>query len=67
MIFTNYSMTGIGLVIVLVEMILKFLGVELPEGSVAKIINDLVSGIGGVLVIWGQLRRKDLSLGFWRK
>ena len=65
--FTNYSMTGIGLVVVLVEVVLKLLGVELPEGSVSKTINDLVSGVGGVLVIFGQLRRKDLKWGFLRR
>mgnify|MGYP001571767529 FL=1 len=66
-VFNSTSMVGTGLIIVLIELVLKLFGVELPEGSVAKTVNDLVSGIGGILVIWGQLRRQDLRWGLFRK
>jgi len=65
--FTNTSMTGVGLVVVLVETLAKLFGFEFPEGSVAEAINGAVSFVGFVLLVVGQLRRKDLRLGLFRR
>lgn len=61
------SLTGTGILITLIEYALRFLGLEFEEGSVAAAVNGLVVFVGFVLVIVGQLRRKDLRFGLVRK
>lgn len=65
--FTNVSMAGTGSAIVLLEGLLRFLGVEFPEGSVAQAVNGFLAFLGFALLVWGQLRRKDLKFGLLRK
>ena len=65
--FNNVSMTGTGLIILIVENLLRLMGIEFPEGSVASAMNGLLAIIGLLAVVWGQLRRKDLKAGFVRK
>lgn len=65
--FTQYSMTGVGLVITLIETILSLLGVQFEAGSVTAAVNGLAVSVGFILLVWGQLRRKDLSFGLKRK
>ena len=60
-------MTGTGLIILIVENLLRLMGIEFPEGSVASAMNGLLAIIGLLAVVWGQLRRKDLKAGFVRK
>lgn len=64
---TNVSMAGTGLLVMLIEVLLKILGVEVPEGGVAENINNVVMVVGFVLLIVGQVRRKDLKFGIFRK
>lgn len=61
------SLTGTGILITLIEYVLRFFGLEFEEGSVAAAVNGLVVFVGFVLVIVGQLRRKDLRFGLVRK
>lgn len=61
------SLTGTGILITLIEYVLRFFGLEFEEGSVAAAVNGLLVFIGFVLVIVGQLRRKDLRFGLVRK
>lgn len=61
------SKAGIGAIIILLEAGLKFLNVEVPEGSVANAIEGIVGFIGLILLVWGQLDRKDLKGGIIRR
>lgn len=61
------SVTGIGAIVMVVEYLAKLSGFELPDGSIANAVNGLVSFIGLVMIVWGQLRRKDLRYGIFRK
>lgn len=65
--FTNISKTGAGLYITLIETVLRLLGVEFPDGSVAEAVNAFVMIIGFLLLIVGQFARKDLKVGLMRK
>lgn len=65
--FTSISMAGTGTAVVIIQAILSILGIEAPEGSVAGAVDAVVTVVGFVLLVWGQLRRKDLVAGFIRK
>lgn len=60
------SLTGIGVLITAIEALLRFIGVEAPEGSVESVVQGIVALVGLILLIVGQLRRKDLKLGLVR-
>ena len=60
-------MAGTGQIVFLIEVLLKFFGFEFPDGSVAGAINGGVLFVSFILMIWGQLRRKDLIMGWIRK
>ena len=59
-------MTGTGIAITLVEYALSAMNVTFDAGSVSAAINGLVTFVGLLFVVWGQLRRKDLTLGMFR-
>lgn len=61
------SFAGTGTYILTLEVIAYMFGLELPEGSVAGAVNAIVVVGAFVLLVWGQLRRKDLHLGLFRK
>lgn len=63
----SISITGVGGVFTLVELFLRVFGIELPEGSVLAAVNGLITVVGVILLIWGQVRRPDLKWGFLRK
>lgn len=65
--FTNISMAGVGGAILAIEVILKTLGFEFADGTVADAVNGLVVFAGFVWFLWGQYRRKDLTWGILRK
>lgn len=65
--FTNVSMTGVGGVITIIELALQFFNVQVPAGSVGGAVNGVVAAFGLLWLIWGQLRRPDLSGGLIRK
>lgn len=60
-------MAGVGSIVSVIELALKMLGIEAPEGSVLGAVNGIVAAGGLVLLVWGQLRRKDLFAGLVRK
>lgn len=64
--FSTVSMTGVGAIVTLIEALLRVFGVEVAEGSVGAGVNGLVSFVGLVLMVWGQIRRKDLKFGLLR-
>lgn len=66
--FTSVSMAGTGaIVVVVVELLLKLAGVEVEEGTTLEAVNAVVTAAGYVLLVWGQIRRKDLVAGLLRR
>lgn len=61
------SMTAVGGVVTVIELVLQFLGVDLPQGSVQAGVNGAVALVGVILLIVGQVRRKDLTAGLLHK
>ncbi len=60
-------MAGVGALITIAVAVLKLFGVEVPEDAVAKGTEAAIT-LGGIcLLIWGQVRRKDLKYGLIRK
>lgn len=64
--FATKSMTGTGLAIIAVEYLLTAMNISFEAGSVAAFVNGIVTVVGFVWIVWGQLRRKDLSWGMFR-
>ena len=62
-----FSKAGIGALITIVFVGLKFLGVEVPEGTEIKLVEAVGTIIGVVLLVWGQLDRADLKMGIIRR
>lgn len=65
--FTNVSLTGTGIIIFLISAGLEYFGIVVDENIVANAVNGFVSVLAFATIIVGQLRRSDLSFGFWRK
>lgn len=65
--FSSVSMTATGAIIVILEQVAKLIGLDLPENTIGNMVDALVTLVGSVLLIWGQLRRKDLAGGIFRK
>lgn len=68
--FEKVSMTGTGIVVSLAVLVVSFLeayGVTVTQNEVVEVINGLAGFVGFILVIWGQVRRKDLKAGLLRK
>jgi hypothetical protein len=63
----NVSLTGVGAFVTLIELGLRLVGVEIPDGVVASALNGIVTFIGAILLIWGQLRRPEVRAFFWKK
>ncbi len=61
------SLTGVGAIVTIVELVLHMLGITVPEGTVSAAINGFVSILGLVALVWGQVRRPDLKYGLIRK
>lgn len=65
--FKNVSMTGTGLLVLVIGSLLGWLGVDFSESQVVELTTKIIEISALLWVIYGQLRRKDLSWGFWRK
>lgn len=66
--FSTLSRAGLGAAVVtILNVVFPLLGVEVPEGSVAATAEAVGQVIGFVLLVWGQLGRKDLDYGVVRK
>lgn len=65
--FTNVSMTGTGMGVLILVGVLQWLGISFDANQATTIVKDIVEVGSFVLMVWGQLRRADLSWGFWRK
>ena len=65
--FSNLSKGGIGMYIVVSAAILQVAGLDLDSGQLTEAVLAVANGIGAVLWIVGQILRKDLSWGLFRK
>lgn len=66
--FTSISMAGTGgAIVVILNAIFPLFGIEVPEGSVEAALEGFLNVVGFILLIVGQVRRKDLSIGLIRK
>lgn len=60
-------MAGTGLVISLLAFALPLLGVNVEQADITGFVDNAMKVIGFILVIWGQITRKDLNYGLIRK
>lgn len=65
--FATISKAGLGMYITVVASILRSLGLDLDEGTATEAVLAIVQGIGALLWLIGQVLRKDLSWGIFRK
>lgn len=60
-------MTGVGAVVTIVVLVLKMLGIEVAETDVERSVEGFIAIVGVLALIYGQIRRKDLKFGLFRK
>lgn len=60
-------MGGTGALITIVELLLAALGIQAPDGSIAEVVNALITLVGFGLMLVGHFRRKDLVAGIIRR
>jgi hypothetical protein len=48
-------------------LVARWFGIDLDEGDATEIITSSITLISFILLIWGQLARKDLMFGLFRK
>lgn len=65
--FNTLSRGGIATYVLVIEGVLKLIGVEAPEGSVESIVVGVVNFISLVLLVWSTFGRNDLVAGIVRK
>jgi hypothetical protein len=61
------SVAGSGLYIIIITAILNYFGITSDVGTITAVVTNAVTVFGWVLLIIGQLKRKDLTLGLVRK
>lgn len=64
---TPISITGSGLLVLIVEALLHAFGITPDAGSVVAVVNAAIVALGWLTLIIGQLTRKDLHFGLIRK
>lgn len=57
----NVSLTGLGAAVLIIEMILKYFGVELGDGVVAGTLDKAITVIATITMALGQARRPEVS------
>lgn len=60
------SKNGLGVSVIVLHFILTTLGVELEPGTVEKWVEAVIVVGSGILLVWNQLMRDDVSW-FWLK
>ncbi len=64
--FKSVSLGGSGWLVLGLLWFLKAIEVDFDESQASHIISITWELVGFLMLIVGQLRRKDLSWGFWR-
>ena len=70
--FNSVSKAGIGgglvtLLYAVLPLLDSFFGIKIPESDVQAFATAIGTIIGFVLLVWGQIDRKDLKFGLLRK
>ena len=65
--FNSVSMTGSGLLTMGLGLLLHWLGVNVETSQIAGWVDSIINVVGLVMLIIGQLKRKDLTFGLFRK
>ena len=65
--FSVLSKSGVGLYVLIIQIVLDAIGIQAPEGTVTAVVDSLVTLVSFALLVWGQLDRKDLTAGIIRK
>lgn len=60
-------MTGSGMLVIALGYILNYLGVNADSSDLAGYADGILKVAGLIMLLWGQLRRKDLTWGLFRK
>lgn len=61
------SLAGSGILILMLEAVLGAFGITTEPGTVDAVLNSAIVAGGWLMIIIGQLRRKDLLLGIVRR
>ena len=64
---SKLSVTGVGLIVMTVSVILKWAGMDVDEGQITEVVNAGVTIFAFVMMVYGQYRRTDLVGGLIRK
>lgn len=65
--FTNTSMTAVGILVYFITFALNYFGItNIDDSQIAQVAESVAYIAGFVLMVWGQLRRKDLQYGMFR-
>jgi hypothetical protein len=70
--FSNVSMTGTGLIILVLNLALQVLGhfdvhINVLPDQLSAFVDSCAQIVSFALMIWGQLRRPDLKMGLVRR
>lgn len=65
--FKNISMTGTGVAVYLLALFLNYMGLSYETGTLQGVVDAFLVILGFVWMLYGQMRRKDLFMGLWRK
>lgn len=61
------SVTGGGAIVLIVSAALKWFGVEVADGQIDTAVKAIIDLAGIFMLVYGQLRRKDLVAGIVRR
>lgn len=56
------SYTGIGALIVLIQLALQYFNINLADGQIADVVNAIVTVVGALMLVVGQIRRPETSM-----
>jgi len=66
--FKQTSMTGVGMLSLILVNLMQWIGiVDFSETQATEVIGAAIQVVSFGLMVWGQIRRSDLSLGIFRK
>jgi hypothetical protein len=65
--FKNVSMTGTGLLVLLAMYVASLLGLDFSESQATVFIEKSLEIAGILMTLFGQVSRKDLKFGLFRK
>lgn len=64
---TKYSVGGVGMYAVIIVGLFQMIGIDADEGQITEALLAIATLISFATWVWGQLSRKDLDWGLFRK